>query len=90
MTLSEDKLWIVRDRWPDGVIKTAEPNLKVSEDGPTAVLTLPYSFFPRVKMIEGKNCLTPVGGTQKISDRHCGISGNLPGISDYSHLVSES
>ena len=54
MTLFEYKPWIVRDRQPDGVIKQAESNLKVSEDGPTAVLTLPYSFFPRVKMIEGK------------------------------------
>ena len=62
MTLSEDKLWIVRDRWPDGVIKTAEPNLKVSEDGPTAVLTLPYSFFPRVKMIWNKTVQLLLGG----------------------------
>ena len=55
MTLFEYKPWIVRDRQPDGVIKQAESNpVRVSEDGSTAVLTLPYSFFPRVKMIEGK------------------------------------
>ena len=44
MTLSEDKLWIVRYRWPDGVIMTAKSNhskCAVSKGGSTAAFVPP-------------------------------------------------
>ena len=44
MTLSEDKLWIVRDRWPDDVIMTAKSNhskCAVSKGGSTAAFVPP-------------------------------------------------